>query len=84
MWWCVFLIISYGIVVVLRDGVSRWGILKDPCLELSYYNPKENPELKLMLLSISVFVHRYKVLSPYDYVAVKNYLKDDFAWLTIF
>lgn len=42
--------------MLLRGGVSRWGVLKDPCLELRYYIPKENPELKLMLLSISVFV----------------------------
>lgn len=74
-----FLIISSGVIVVLRGGVSRWGIVKDPCLELSYYIPKENPELKLILLSISVFVPSYKVLSPYDYVALKNYLKDYFA-----
>lgn len=70
--------------MLLRGGVSRWGVLKDPCLELRYYIPKENPELKLMLLSISVFVPTYKVLSPYDYRAHKNFLKDYFAWLTIF
>lgn len=70
--------------MLLRGGVSRWDVLKDSCLELSYYIPKENPELKLMLRSISVFVPSYKVLSPYDYVDHENYLKDYFAWLTIF
>lgn len=79
-----FLTVSSGVVVVLRGGVSRWGVLKDPCLELSYYIPKENPEFKLMLLSRSVFVPSYKVLSPYNYVALENYLKDSLAWLTIF